>query len=39
MPPGLFTAGMLPIIPLLADVIVLWGAFVADWTPQTIGGS
>ena len=25
----------LSIVPLVADIVVLWGVFVADWTPQT----
>ena len=29
----------LSIIPVLANVVVLWGVFVADWTPETLGGS
>jgi hypothetical protein len=29
----------LSIVPLLADLAVLWGVFVADWTPQTLTGS
>jgi hypothetical protein len=29
----------LSIIPIVADLVVLWGVFVADWTPQTLGGS
>ena len=29
----------LSIIPIVVDLAVLWGVFVADWTPETLGGS
>jgi hypothetical protein len=29
----------LSIIPLVADVAVLWGVLIASWTPQTLTGS
>ena len=29
----------LSVIPILADLVVLWGVFMADWTSQTLGGS
>ena len=29
----------LSIIPVVVDLAVLWVAFVADWTPETLGGS
>ena len=29
----------LSIVPVVADLVVLWGVFVAEWTPQAISGS
>ena len=29
----------LSIIPIVADLLVLWGVFIADWTPQSLSGS
>jgi hypothetical protein len=29
----------LSIAPLLANLVVLWGVFVADWTSQSLGES
>ncbi len=26
----------LSIIPLVADLVVLWGVLIASWTPQTL---
>jgi hypothetical protein len=37
----LFTIYLSPlaIVPLVADVAVLWGVLIASWTPQTLAGS
>ena len=29
----------LSIVPLFAEIAVLWGVLIADWTPQSLAGS
>jgi hypothetical protein len=29
----------LSIVPLIAEIAVLWGVLIADWTPQSLAGS